>query len=141
MDFYYPYICGVHNNKNDFQKNLKDFYVEGLGIKCVKEEPWVTIAESCECVIAALVLGDEENAKKIFNNILQFKNDNGIFPTGYQYEMDIFWPEENSTWTNAAVIIAAHALATYGKKEASKGNVFFYLNNLLESDQAINSFK
>ena len=56
---------GVHNNKIDFQRNLKDFYVEGLGIKCVKEEPWVTIAESCECVIAALVLGDEETAKKI----------------------------------------------------------------------------
>jgi hypothetical protein len=88
-----------------------------------------------------MVVGDYETAQNIFNNILQFKNDNGIFPTGYQYEMDIFWPEENSTWTNAAVVIAAHALATYGKKEASKGNIFFYLNNLLESDQAINSFK
>ncbi|MDC0124102.1 hypothetical protein OAI17_02020 [Gammaproteobacteria bacterium] len=141
MDFYYPFMCGVKTNKLDFQSGLKDFYVDGLGIKCVKEEPWVTIAESCECVIAALVVDDYETAQNIFNNILQFKNDNGIFPTGYQYEMDIFWPEENSTWTNAAVIIAAHALATYGKKEASKGNVFFYLNNLLESDQAINSFK
>jgi hypothetical protein len=72
MDFYYPYICGVHNNKNDFQKNLKDFYVEGLGIKCVKEEPWVTIAESCECVIAALVLGDEEKLRRfltIYSNL------------------------------------------------------------------------
>jgi hypothetical protein len=55
--------------------------------------------------------------------------------------MDIFWPEENSTWTNAAVIIAAHALSTYSNKETSKGNIFFYLNNLLEGDQAINSFK
>ena len=27
--------------------------------------------------------------------------------------MEIFWPEENSTWTNAAVIIAAHALSFY----------------------------
>ena len=54
--------------------------------------------------------------------------------------MDIFWPEENSTWTNAAVIIAAHALFTFNKKETSKGNVFFYLNNLLQGDQAINPF-
>ena len=140
MDFYYPYMCGVKNNKNVFHNSLKDFYVEGLGVKCVKEEPWVTIAESCECIIALLVLGDIETAKKIFNNILQFKNDNGIFPTGYQYKMDIFWPEENSTWTNAAVIIAAHALFTFNKKETSKGNVFFYLNNLLQGDQAINPF-
>jgi len=140
MDFYYPYMCGVKNNKNVFHNSLKDFYVEGLGVKCVKEEPWVTIAESCECIIALLVLGDIETAKKIFNNILQFKNDNGIFPTGYQYKMDIFWPEENSTWTNAAVIIAAHALFTFNKKETRKGNVFFYLNNLLQGDQAINPF-
>ena len=27
--------------------------------------------------------------------------------------MEILWPEENSTWTNAAVIIAAHALSYY----------------------------
>ena len=141
MDFYYPFMCGVKANKLDFQNSLKDFYVDGLGVKCVKEEPWITIAESCECVIAALIVGDHKAARNIFNNILQFKNDDGIFPTGYQYEMDIFWPEENSTWTNAAVIIAAHALSTYSNKETSKGNIFFYLNNLLEGDQAINSFK
>ena len=140
MDFYYPFLCGFKKDKGEFQNSLKNFYVEGLGVKCVKEEPWVTVAESCECVIAALVLGDIESAETIFNNIFQFKNDDGIFPTGYQYKMDIFWPEENSTWTNAAVIIAAHALATFNEKETSKGNVFFYLNNLLQGDQAINSF-
>ena len=94
----------------------------------------------CGSAVAALVVGDIESAETIFNNIFQFKNDDGIFPTGYQYKMDIFWPEENSTWTNAAVIIAAHALATFNVKETSKGNVFFYLNNLLQGDQAINSF-
>ena len=29
---------------------------------------------------------------------------------------------------------------TFNKKETSKGNVFFYLNNLLQGDQAINPF-
>ena len=141
MDFYYPYMCAIKNDKNTFYNDLKDFYVEGLGVKCVKEEPWVTIAESCECIIALLVLGDFETAEKIFNDILQFKNDDGIFPTGYQYKMEIFWPEENSTWTNAAVIIAAHALSTFNEKEINRGNIFFYLNNLLQGDKTINSFK
>jgi hypothetical protein len=141
MDFYYPYMCAIKNDKNTFYNDLKDFYVEGLGVKCVKEEPWVTIAESCECIIALLVLGDFETAEKIFNDILQFKNDDGIFPTGYQYKMEIFWPEENSTWTNAAVIIAAHALSTFNEKEINRGNIFFYLNNLLQGDKTINPFK
>ena len=86
-------------------------------------------------------MGDFETAEKIFNDILQFKNDDGIFPTGYQYKMEIFWPEENSTWTNAAVIIAAHALSTFNEKEINRGNIFFYLNNLLQGDKTINPFK
>ena len=53
-------------DKNEFQNSLKDFYVEGLGVKCVKEEPWVTIAESCECIIAALVVGTIERRRKYF---------------------------------------------------------------------------
>jgi hypothetical protein len=141
MDFYYPYMCGVKCDKEQFYSDLKNFYVDGLGVKCVKEEPWVTIAESCECIIALLVLGNFETAEKIFNDILQFKNDDGIFPTGYQYKLDIFWPEENSTWTNAAVIIAAHALSTFNEKEINRGNIFFYLNNLLQGDKTINPFK
>ena len=111
-----------------------------LGLNVLKKSLGLLLQKAVSALLLLLVLGDIETAKKIFNNILQFKNDNGIFPTGYQYKMDIFWPEENSTWTNAAVIIAAHALATFNKKETSKGNVFFYLNNLLQGDQAINPF-
>ena len=51
MDSYYPYLidCGDVDNIDQL---LNKFYVEGLGIKCVEEEPWVTIAESSECCIA-----------------------------------------------------------------------------------------
>ena len=49
--------------------------------------------------------------------------------------MEIFWPEENSTWTNAAVIIAAHALSFYdlGCNESSV-NVFLELRNFFKSN-------
>ena len=135
MDFYYPFLAGIKNNKKEFLDLLDNYYVKGLGVKCVAEEPWVTIAESSECVISALIHDNENIAKQIFNDIQQFQNKNGIFPTGYQYNMEIFWPEENSTWTNAAVIIAAHALSFYdlGSNDSSV-NIFLELRNFFKSN-------
>ena len=135
MDFYYPFLAGIKNNKNEFLESLDKYYIKGLGVKCVAEEPWVTIAESSECVISALIHGNENIAKEIFNDIQQFQDKDGIFPTGYQYDMEIFWPEEHSTWTNAAVIIAAHALSFYdlGPNESSV-NVFLELGNFFKSN-------
>ena len=134
MDFYYPYLARVKNNKQEFDKHLEEFYVKGLGVKCVKEEPWVTIAESSECVLAALVNGNVTSAENIFNDILQFQDSAGIFPTGYQYDLKIFWPEEKSTWTNAAVIIAAHALSCSKKPDSTQKNVFLELSNFFKSN-------
>ena len=134
MDFYYPYLARVKNNKQEFDKHLEEFYVKGLGVKCVKEEPWVTIAESSECVLAALVNGNVTSAENIFNDILQFQDSAGIFPTGYQYDLKIFWPEEKSTWTNAAVIIAAHALSSSKRPDATQKNVFLELSNFFKSN-------
>jgi hypothetical protein len=135
MDFYYPYLARVKNNKQEFDKHLEEFYVKGLGVKCVKEEPWVTVAESSECVLAALVNGNVISAENIFNDILQFQDSAGIFPTGYQYDLKIFWPEEKSTWTNAAVIIAGHALCTFKDINERKGsNVFVNLSNFNKSN-------
>jgi len=135
MDFYYPFLAGIKNNKKEFLALLDNYYVKGLGVKCVAEEPWVTIAESSECVISALIHDNENIAKKIFNDIQQFQNKDGIFPTGYQYDMEILWPEENSTWTNAAVIIAAHALSFYDLDfNKSTVNVFLELRNFFKSN-------
>ena len=135
MDFYYPFLAGIKNNKKEFLDLLDNYYVKGLGVKCVAEEPWVTIAESSECVISALIHDNENIAKQIFHDIQQFQNKDGIFPTGYQYDMEIFWPEENSTWTNAAVIIAAHALSFYDLSDnESSVNVFLKLRNFFKSN-------
>ena len=109
MDCYYPYLSGLIMDAG-LNRNLEKFYVKDLGIKCVIEEPWVTIAESSEAIIALLRSGDKAFAHKIFENILKLRGTDGLFPTGYQYQQKIFWPDEKSTWTNAAVVIAADAL-------------------------------
>ena len=55
MDWYYPVLCGIHS-KQDSKKIINErwdeFVVPGLGCKCVSEEPWVTVAESCELILA-----------------------------------------------------------------------------------------
>ena len=116
MDSYYPILCNC-GTEQDVDKLLNKFYVKGLGIKCVEEEPWVTFAESSECIMALHKIGLSKQAKKIFNEVLKHKNSEGYFPTGYQYDLDVYWPEEDSTWTNAAIIMAADCLYDITGKE------------------------
>ena len=116
MDSYYPILCDSRT-KEDAKKILKKFYVDGLGIKCVEEEPWVTFAESSECIMALYKVGLKKEATKIFDEVLKHKNSKGYFPTGYQYDLGIYWPEEDSTWTNAAIIMAADCIHDITGKE------------------------
>ena len=60
MDSYYPILCNC-GTQEDAAKLLKKFYVNGLGIKCVEEEPWVTFAESSECIMALHKIGLTKN--------------------------------------------------------------------------------
>ena len=117
MDAYYPYLAGINLDNSTLLDSLSDFYVPGMGIKCVKEEPWVTFAESSEAIISLIRVGEIEFAKKIMSEIENFKNKEGIFPTGYQFSEKIFWPDERSTWTNAAYIIAKDCLYDLTKKK------------------------
>ncbi len=119
MDNYYPFLCGIGDDEL-IRKTLNDFYKDGLGIKCVVEEPWVTFAESSEFIISLVKMNKKEDAKKILEEIMRFQDSRGIFPTGYQYKLDILWPDEFSTWTNAAVIIAADCVFGISKES----NVF-----------------
>ena len=116
MDSYYPILC-ESGTKEDAIKTLNKFYVHGLGIKCVEEEPWVTFAESSECIMALYKIGLKKEAKKIFDEVMKHRNSKGYFSTGYQYELRVYWPEEDSTWTNAAVIMAADCIHDITGKE------------------------
>ena len=72
MDWYYPVLCGIHN-KQDSKKIINErwdeFVVPGLGCKCVSEEPWVTVAESCELILALNKIDEKKAALEIFENI------------------------------------------------------------------------
>ena len=38
------------------------FVMDGLGVRCVSDEPWVTASETAECAIAFATIGDTDTA-------------------------------------------------------------------------------
>ena len=113
MDSYYPIISGVlldYEKEKYIKKIFKDFYVEGIGVKCVVDEPWVTVAETSEFIISLVISNELEEAKKILVEVMNISDSNDIPYMGWQYVENIFWPEEKPSWTAAALILAADSI-------------------------------
>jgi len=113
MDSYYPIISGVlldYEKEKYIKKIFKDFYVEGIGVKCVVDEPWVTVAETSEFIISLVISNELEEAKKILVEVMNISDSNDIPFMGWQYVENIFWPEEKPSWTAAALILAADSI-------------------------------
>src|SRR5690606_31738559 len=55
MDWFYPILAGVLS-RGQARERLKarwnEFVEPGLGCRCVADQPWVTVAESCELTLA-----------------------------------------------------------------------------------------
>jgi len=116
MDWYYPILSGCLNDKErDYyiDKVFNDFYVEDIGVKCVIEEPWITVAETCEFIIALMISNRDEDAKKLLLDVLDICDKDNIPYMGWQYEENIFWPKEKPSWTSAAAILAADTILDF----------------------------
>lgn len=113
MDWFYPIISGIYT-QDEAQARIdarwKDFIDEKYGCRCVSDEPWMTVAESCELCLALIASGRRAEAKKIFASLLQWQDEDGGFWTGYSFRDHVIWPTEKTTWTAAAVLLAADAL-------------------------------
>ncbi len=116
MDWFYPVLTGVLSQSQS-QARLKerwDEFVEAdLGCRCVSDEPWVTVAESCELTMALLAAGDHARAVNVYSWLHQWRLDDGSYWTGYQFVQDVLWPDEKPTWTAGAILLAADALTEY----------------------------
>ena len=113
MDWFYPVLAGVYSGAEANARlaaRWHDFVEEGLGCRCVQEEPWVTVAESCELVMALLAAGDHARAVEVYSWLHQWRLADGSYWTGYQMVEDIMWPDEKPTWTAGAILLAADAL-------------------------------
>jgi len=116
MDWFYPVLTGVLSQPQS-QARLKErwdeFVEENLGCRCVSDEPWVTVAESCELTMALLAAGDHARAVNVYSWLHQWRLEDGSYWTGYQFAQDVLWPDEKPTWTAGAIILAADALTEY----------------------------
>jgi hypothetical protein len=113
MDWFYPILSGLVNGGAAKQRlaDKWDVFVEPkLGCRCVSDQPWVTIAETCELIMACVAAGEQAKAHELFDNIQRFQLDDGSWWTGYVFTDDAHWPDEKPTWTAAAVLLAADAL-------------------------------
>jgi hypothetical protein len=114
MDWYYPVLTGMISG-DEGRKRLDDgwhtFIMDGHGTRCVRDRPWITAAETCECVLAHLTVGDDERAGLLFEWAQALREDDGSYWTGIvQPEAKHFPGGERSTYTAAAVVLAADAL-------------------------------
>ena len=114
MDWYYPVLGGVLEGgpaQARLAAGWDRYVVEGIGVRCVEDRPWVTVAESCELVLALDSVGWREEALRVFGWIQELRGSSGAYWMGTTFPEGRLWPEEQPTWTSAAVLLAADALA------------------------------
>jgi hypothetical protein len=116
MDWFYPVLTGVIRNKPAqlrLEQKWNEFVKNELGCLCVNDEPWVTVAESCELTLALLAAGEHTKAVMLFSWLFQFMDEDGGYWTGFNYRDQVIWPKEKTTWTCGAVLLAADALTEH----------------------------
>lgn len=125
MDWYYPVLGGAVRGQAGLDllaTRWDEFVVPGLGIRCVDTNPWVTGAETCELVMALDALGDHERALRLLADVQHLRAEDGKYWTGWVFGDDVNWPDEWTTYTAAAVVLAVDALGeTHGHATPGSG--------------------
>jgi hypothetical protein len=113
MDWYYPVLCGAVSGeeaKKRIAKSWEKFVVSEWGVRCVSDRPWVTMAETAELVLALAAIEDYSRARTIFSWLGDKRFPDGSYWMGVTFPDSIIWPEEKTSWTSAAVLMAWDAL-------------------------------
>jgi hypothetical protein len=114
MDWYYPVLGGAVRGaaaERMLKSGWDTFVVPGLGVRCVSDEPWVTAAETCELAMALDAIGQPDQALEFVAQIQFLRSGDGSYWTGWQFETSKHYPHEHSSYTAAAVVLAADVLA------------------------------
>jgi hypothetical protein len=119
MDWYYPVLSGAlpsDTARDRIECRWGEFVLDGVGIRCVADQPWVTAAETAECVMAIEAIGMRDEACTLLDWTRHFRHDDGAYWTGCVHPECVRYPGgERTTYTAAAVLLADHALYGYGE--------------------------
>ncbi|MFO7962912.1 MAG: phenyltransferase domain-containing protein [Desulfobacterales bacterium] len=113
MDWFYPILAGAVTGaeaQRRIKKYWRKFVFEDQGVRCVSDQPWVTVAETSELCLALSAMGNTNLAGIVFNWIQNRTFDDNSFWCGFTCPDITVWPEDKMTWTNAVVLMAADAL-------------------------------
>jgi hypothetical protein len=113
MDWFYPVLSGAVTGadaQRRIERGWKKFVVEGLGVRCVSDQPWIAIAETSELALTLAGLGNLDQARVVFSWISERRFEDGSFWAGFTFPDMTIWPEDRIAWTNAGVLIAADAI-------------------------------
>jgi hypothetical protein len=120
MDWYYPILGGAVRGQAAqarIDRYWKKFVVQNLGVRCVSDQPWVTIAETCELVLSLCAMDQLQPAQILFGWLGNRLYGDHTYWCGFTFPDMAVWPEEKITWTNAVVLLAADHL--YGLTPAA----------------------
>jgi GH15 family glucan-1,4-alpha-glucosidase len=114
MDWYYPVLTGAlvgEEAKSRLADRWDTFAMEGHGIRCVSDEPWVTASETAECAIAFATIGDLSTAADLLRWTRTHRRDDGSYWTGIVYPDEQLFPfDEHTSYTAAALLLAVDAI-------------------------------
>lgn len=113
MDWYYPVLAGAYSVAAGRARLLARWgrFVEpGVGIRCVADQPWVTVAETHELVLACSMVGWGDRGASLMRDVGFLRGTHGQYVTGYVLGDHAVWPEEETTWTAGAVLLAYDAV-------------------------------
>jgi hypothetical protein len=117
MDWYYPVLSGAlsgDEGRDRLAGRWGEFVLDGVGIRCVSDQPWVTAAETAECAMALDAAGQRDQARTLLDWTRHLRDHDGAYWTGCVHPQCVRFPGgERSTYTAAAVVLADHAL--YGE--------------------------
>jgi hypothetical protein len=116
MDWYYPIFSGALRGEAGERRidgGFERHVMEGLGVRCVSTNDWVTAAETAECVLSLDALGLTSRALELFHCTSLHRRSDGAYWTGIAYPDRVTFPDrETTSYTAAAVILAADALTS-----------------------------
>ena len=116
MDWYYPVLSGALEGEAGRLRvatGWSTFVMDGLGVRCVSTGDWVTAAETAECVLTLNALGMDRHALDLFAAGQNLRLPDGSYWTGMVYpEQETFPKHERTTYTFAAMVLAADALSS-----------------------------
>jgi GH15 family glucan-1,4-alpha-glucosidase len=113
MDWFYPVLAGIYTQSEArirLDERWSTFVNPNFGCRCVSDEPWITVAESCELCLALIASGQKGKAQELLHLLLRWQDVDGGFWTGYSTRDEVIWPEEKTSWTAAAFLLATDAL-------------------------------